>query len=270
MYKLLIDNKLVDFIGEPRITLITNEAYNFGRAHRTYTIRVLNRGEVVSKDKHDAILQVGDMQIRGVLVILGDEGDYSEAQFISGAGAIWDDLRGVKMRDLDFSEHDHVLSAANVTASEDGSRFYLYDFVDRGANIDSIALPGAEGTTSWGSITNKPSSFTPSAHTHPAEEISDSTTVGRSLLTLANPSEVRFTRIDADNGVTARSAADFRGDIDTGGLSVANTWSEDNTYSKQAKSSQSSYTDAAQFRNIQVVTELPGSPVAGQIYIIIA
>jgi hypothetical protein len=39
------------------------------------------------------------------------------------------------------------------------------------------------------------------------------TTVGQAIFTLTNPSAVRFLRINADNTVTARSAADFRTDL---------------------------------------------------------
>lgn len=46
------------------------------------------------------------------------------------------------------------------------------------------------------------------------------TTVGGSFFTLTNPSAVTFPRINADNTVTARSAADFRADIGAGVGSV--------------------------------------------------
>lgn len=42
------------------------------------------------------------------------------------------------------------------------------------------------------------------------------TTVGSNLFTLTNPSAVSFLRVNADNTVTARSAADFRSDIGAG------------------------------------------------------
>lgn len=42
------------------------------------------------------------------------------------------------------------------------------------------------------------------------------TTVGTSLVNLANPSAVRFVRINADNTVTARTDVEFRGDIGAG------------------------------------------------------
>lgn len=41
-------------------------------------------------------------------------------------------------------------------------------------------------------------------------------TVGQSIFKLANPSAIRFLTINADNTVTARAAADFRGDIGAG------------------------------------------------------
>ncbi|MEU1432114.1 GDSL-type esterase/lipase family protein [Nocardia sp. NPDC005746] len=50
---------------------------------------------------------------------------------------------------------------------------------------------GPAGTTDWSGITGKPSTFTPSAHTHPAADISDSTTIGRALLTAATQAAAR-------------------------------------------------------------------------------
>jgi hypothetical protein len=44
------------------------------------------------------------------------------------------------------------------------------------------------------------------------------TTVGANIFTLANPTAIRFLRVNADNTVTARSAADFRGDIGAAAL----------------------------------------------------
>jgi hypothetical protein len=54
---------------------------------------------------------------------------------------------------------------------------------------------------------------TPTAHTHPASAISDSTTVGRGLMTLPNPGAVRYARINADNTVTLLDSAAFRSAI---------------------------------------------------------
>jgi hypothetical protein len=56
----------------------------------------------------------------------------------------------------------------------------------------------------------------PTSHTHTASQISNATTVGQNLMTLTNPSAISFIRINANNTITARSAADFRSDIGAG------------------------------------------------------
>lgn len=48
------------------------------------------------------------------------------------------------------------------------------------------ALLNATIAPTWTNVSGKPSTFAPSAHTHPASEISDSTAAGRSMLTAAN------------------------------------------------------------------------------------
>ena len=50
---------------------------------------------------------------------------------------------------------------------------------------------------------------TPTAHTHPPTDISGSTTLGRALMVLANPSAIRFPRVNADNSVSLLDAAAF-------------------------------------------------------------
>lgn len=69
----------------------------------------------------------------------------------------------------------------------------------------SVARGGTGSTTTSGARTNL-----------------GATTVGSNLFTLTNPSAVRFLRINADNTVTARSAAEFLADIGggTGGGTV--------------------------------------------------
>ena len=50
---------------------------------------------------------------------------------------------------------------------------------------------GAGGSVAWNDVTGKPATFAPSAHTHPASEISDSTTAGRTILTAADDAAQR-------------------------------------------------------------------------------
>lgn len=67
-----------------------------------------------------------------------------------------------------------------------------------GAGTSSLVIGTTEGTAkegnwvpSWTDVTGKPSTFTPSTHNHPASQISDSTTVGRAVLTAADEAEAR-------------------------------------------------------------------------------
>lgn len=61
------------------------------------------------------------------------------------------------------------------------------------------------------------------AHTHSTStgNVHGSTTVGRNLHRLTNPGAITFLRVNADNTVTARSAADFRTDIGAGTSDLA-------------------------------------------------
>lgn len=62
-------------------------------------------------------------------------------------------------------------------------------------------------------------------------DISNATAVGLALLLLTNPGAVTFPRFNADNTVTARSAADFRADIGAVGLTGNETIAGDKTFS---------------------------------------
>jgi hypothetical protein len=48
------------------------------------------------------------------------------------------------------------------------------------------------------------------------------TTIGQSMFTLTNPSAITFPRFNADNTVTARTAANFRSDIGAGTVTSVN------------------------------------------------
>lgn len=54
----------------------------------------------------------------------------------------------------------------------------------QGAKADTALQPGA--SIPWTNVTGKPTTFTPSSHTHPVSQLSDATTAGRSLLTAAD------------------------------------------------------------------------------------
>ncbi|MFC6011370.1 hypothetical protein [Nocardia lasii] len=96
---------------------------------------------------------------------------------------------------------------------------YIYRVGGWTANGQGIVVRGPAGTTQWSGISGKPATFppvigdtattavagddprlnnarVPTAHTHPASQIADSTAVGRTLLTAADAAAVR-TAVDA-------------------------------------------------------------------------
>ena len=50
---------------------------------------------------------------------------------------------------------------------------------------------GTGGAADWNQLVNRPATFPPSPHTHPATEVSDATTVGRSVMTAATAQAAR-------------------------------------------------------------------------------
>ena len=143
MYKLSVNGGLIDFIGEPKIILMANAPgdYSFGKAHKTYYIDIPPTSNNITllgnSVKHDAILILGNIQISGILHIDTIDDDILQGMFVSGNGKVWDELRGNKLTDLDFSEYNHVLNKTNVDASETLGGFYKYDLFYRGTTIDT-------------------------------------------------------------------------------------------------------------------------------------
>ncbi len=68
-----------------------------------------------------------------------------------------------------------------------GGRLYLRDAGAWPVEADGVYLGGA----AWSAITGKPSVFPPDTHSHSAADISNSTTVGRAVLTAANAAAAR-------------------------------------------------------------------------------
>lgn len=79
------------------------------------------------------------------------------------------------------------------------------------ANAQPVAIVERVNTNNGAIIVTPSTTF--SNISISASQIGDSTTVGRSLLTTANPGAIRFVRINADNTATLRAASDFRADI---------------------------------------------------------
>lgn len=64
------------------------------------------------------------------------------------------------------------------------------------ADLNDIVVGG---TATWDNISGKPSEFTPTSHSHPSGQVSDSTTIGRQLMTAADAQTAR-TAIQAGTG----------------------------------------------------------------------
>ncbi|MEV0294539.1 hypothetical protein [Nocardia sp. NPDC050710] len=104
---------------------------------------------------------------------------------------------------------------AQYVVQADG-RLYVYHAASGGwlPNGQGVIIRGPAGTTEWGGLTGKPATFpptigdtattavagddprltnarTPISHTHPANQISDSTALGRSLLTVVDAAAAR-------------------------------------------------------------------------------
>jgi hypothetical protein len=81
------------------------------------------------------------------------------------------------------------------------------------------------GSIAWGSVTDKPSTFAPSAHTHTASEISDSTAAGRGILTAGDAAAQRalMSAQTLNGGLTSLAGASGTNTIYY--RSAADTWS---------------------------------------------
>ncbi|MER8086612.1 hypothetical protein ABTZ57_16115 [Streptomyces sp. NPDC094048] len=108
------------------------------------------------------------------------------------------------MIDTPDGEHRDVLAAPAVTVTTAGVRRPLDDVL--------ADLAGGEAQPiAWDSITGKPTSYPPAAHTHSAAQVSDASAVGRSVLTAPDAAAAR-TAIGAGTsslavGTTAVTAA---------------------------------------------------------------
>lgn len=107
--------------------------------------------------------------------------------------------------------------------------FYAGNIVAPTSSSSSVYLPSANGTLAltsntsgqvqWSEIGSTPSTFTPSAHTHPASEISDSTATGRSLMTAADAAAAR-TELGLGDASLATTSTGGNGATDAGKVSV--------------------------------------------------
>ncbi len=156
--------------------------------------------------------------------IIVDSEDAPAVSVSSGTGrAIWGNVYG------DIADQADLQSALAAAGGGGGAAAWggitgtlsaqtdLQSALDLKASTSSLALVATTGAYSsltglptlfngaYNSLTGIPSTFAPSAHTHPASEISDATTAGRSMLTAADATAQRAL-LNVANGATANSA----------------------------------------------------------------
>lgn len=121
------------------------------------------------------------------------------------------------------ANHTGTQSSSTITGLSAVATSGSYGDLSGTPSISTVGLTGA-----YNDLTGKPSTFTPSSHTHPASEISDSTTTGRAVLTAVDAIAAR-TAIGAGTGggsvtsVTAGTGLSGGTITGTGTISLPNT-----------------------------------------------
>ena len=111
---------------------------------------------------------------------------YNGTQWVN-ASLQWSDLNGVPST---FTPATHNQAWSTITSTP--TTLAGYGITDPVVlTSSSYANPSWITSLAWGKLTGVPSTFTPSAHTHVATEVSDSTVTGRSLLTAVDAAAAR-------------------------------------------------------------------------------
>jgi len=148
----MIDLNLLQVRRDPSLIFTANTPDRKGLAFKTYTIDVPNNshnnallGGLFSTNAYlpvtfDAKYRIDNHLFIGTLTIDSINEISAKATFVSGNGYLWGKMGTVRMRDLDWSGYDTVLNKANVTGSESGDPFLLFDLADRGAFKNERAI----------------------------------------------------------------------------------------------------------------------------------
>lgn len=138
--------------------------------------------------------------------------------------AVFDALAGKQDADATLTALAALSTSADVGIYATGAdTFATYSLTAGGRALGGVAgtantFPyfSAANTVALGSITAAGRALLDDSNAAAQRTTLGASTVGSNLFTLTNPSAVAFLRVNADNTVTARSAADFRSDIGAG------------------------------------------------------
>ena len=84
------------------------------------------------------IKQGNNIQLKGVLKITADKGDYFEGILKEEAGDIFDLIKDKDLKDLDFSDINHYLINATYSGAVNSTDGYVYPIADYGAGFTDV------------------------------------------------------------------------------------------------------------------------------------
>ena len=84
------------------------------------------------------IRQGNNVQLKGVLKITADKGDYFEGILKEEAGDIFDLIKDKDLKDLDFSDLNHYLNTTTYSAANNSTDGYVYPIADYGAGFTDV------------------------------------------------------------------------------------------------------------------------------------
>lgn len=154
-----------------------------------------------------------------MLTLRGEAGDWATRTdqsrdwvIITGDGSLLAHWRQLSQAGSDVTSVNGQQGSVVLTTSEitEGSRLYY---------TDARAL----SAVTWSTLTGKPSTFSPSTHTHTAADVSDSTAAGRSMLTAADAAAQR-TLLQQPYRVVGSGTLSFDGSFTTNQSLFTVTW----------------------------------------------
>lgn len=160
MFKVLIKGENIsngpeyiplDLDDDGGIILTANEPlqFQYGLSFKTYNINIFNTPHNNSLLKNlfnknynrivefnDVYLVIDNIYFKSVLYIKSFNSKSAKGQLVSSAGYIWHELKNKNLiTDFDWSQYEHILNMANVSATNLFGGDIKYDFIYRGQGV---------------------------------------------------------------------------------------------------------------------------------------